>query len=69
MIKKTLKVDPFDPKANYELALVYLDQGEKEKAITYLKVALDVWKNADPNFKPAQQARQKMAEIQPENNQ
>jgi tetratricopeptide (TPR) repeat protein len=69
MIKKTLKVDPFDPKANYELALVYLDQGEKEKAITYLKVALDVWKNADPNFKPAQQALQKMAEIQPENNQ
>lgn len=68
-IKKTLNVDPLDPKANYELALVHLEQGEKEKAVKYLKVALDVWKNADPDFEPARQARQKMAEIQPGKNQ
>ncbi len=61
-LHKTLKNFPFSPENNYEIALLYADMGKKEKALEHLKIALDVWKNADPEYKPAQKAREKLAE-------
>lgn len=62
-LKKTLKLLPFDPRAHYEIALVYADMGSGEKALEHLQIALDVWKEADHEFEPAQKARQKLAEL------
>jgi tetratricopeptide (TPR) repeat protein len=61
-LEKYLKVEPFNPKAHYELALVYHDMGKKEKAFEHLKKALHVWEEADPEYKPAKKAREKLAE-------
>ena len=54
---KALKIYPSDADALYELALLQSDKGEKEKAIATLDKALDVWKDADPVFKRAREAR------------
>ena len=58
-----LKDSPFNPKNNYEIALLYLDLGITEKAIEYLEKANDIWKDADPVYKPAQKAKEKLIEI------
>ena len=63
-IQKTLKVYPFNPSAHYEIALCYLDAGDRESAMQHLRTALDVWKDADPEYKPAKKAREKLAEMQ-----
>ncbi len=62
-VQKTLKIHPFNPKSNYEMALVYLDMGDKEKALKHLKIASEVWKDADPGYKPAQLAREKLSTL------
>jgi tetratricopeptide (TPR) repeat protein len=59
---KTLKIYSFGPITNYEMALVYYDMGKKTKALEYLEKALSVWKEADPEYKPAKEAREKLAE-------
>jgi len=59
-----LKDSPFDPKNNYEIALLYLDKKDTQKALDYLKVANDIWKDADPEYKPAQKAKEKLIEIE-----
>jgi len=59
-IQKTLKIHPFNPRSNYEMALVYLEKGDKEKALRHLKIASEVWKDADPDYKPAQLARERL---------
>ena len=59
-----LKDSPYDPENNYELALLYFDMGDTQKAIEYLKVANDIWKDADPEYKPAQKAKEKLVEIE-----
>jgi tetratricopeptide (TPR) repeat protein len=59
-----LKDSPYNPENNYELALLYFDMGDTKKAIKYLKVANDIWKDADPEYKPAQKAKEKLVEIE-----
>ncbi|MCK4407486.1 MAG: tetratricopeptide repeat protein, partial [Bacteroidales bacterium] len=59
-----LKDSPYNPENNYELALLYLDMGDTQKAMEYLKVANDIWKDADPEYKPAQKAKEKLVEIE-----
>ena len=61
-LQKTIKILPFEPLSHYEIALVYWDMGKKEKALEHLKKALDVWEEADPEYKPAKKARDKLAE-------
>ena len=61
-LNKALKSEPYDPESLYEIALVYWDMGEKEKALKHVKRALYVWEEADPDFKPAKKAREKLAE-------
>jgi len=63
-LQDALKIRPFDPKFNYEIAFVYWDWGKKEKALEHLNRALYVWEDADPEYKPAQKARDKLAEWQ-----
>lgn len=62
-IRKALKSSPYSPKSHYELALVYLDMGDKEKAAEHLKITVEVWKDADPGYKPAQSAKEKLAQL------
>jgi tetratricopeptide (TPR) repeat protein/TolB-like protein len=61
-VQKTLKIYSFGPNTNYEMALVYYDMGKKIKALEHLKRALFVWEEADPEYKPAKKAREKLAE-------
>ncbi|MCP4218280.1 MAG: tetratricopeptide repeat protein, partial [bacterium] len=60
-LQKYLKTDPFNPQFNFELSLVYSDMGDKENAAKYLKTALEIWKDAEPDYKPARLAREKAA--------
>jgi tetratricopeptide (TPR) repeat protein/TolB-like protein len=60
---KTLTVRPYSATAHYEMALVRAEMGETESAIEHLRTALDVWSEADPAFKPAQRAREKLLEL------
>jgi tetratricopeptide (TPR) repeat protein len=52
------KVNPFHPMLLLNLARVYLDTGEKEKAREKLALALEVWKDAEPQYPAAISARE-----------
>jgi tetratricopeptide (TPR) repeat protein len=58
----SLRVDPFDAKLLYQLALTYHEAGKNELAKTTLQKAIDVWKDADSNYIPAQVAKANMLE-------
>jgi tetratricopeptide (TPR) repeat protein len=58
-----LRQRPAQPDAHYELALVYADSGRRDDAIAHLDTALAVWAEADPSFRPAQRAQEKLAEL------
>ena len=45
-----------------KIAKSYYANGNKEKALSHLKTALDVWKNADSTYKPAIEAHEKWAQ-------
>lgn len=62
-LNEILKTEPYQPNANYELSMLYLGKGDNEKALTHLKKALEIWKDADPNYKPALLAKKKLAEF------
>ena len=64
-LKRVLDIHPFDPLAHYEITLVYADMGDREKALEHLGTALEVWSDADPAYKPAREARDKLAELEP----
>jgi tetratricopeptide (TPR) repeat protein len=63
-LQSVLKVVPADAKVRYELALVYEDMGRAADAIEPLQAAADIWQNADPDYRPAQHAQTKLAELQ-----
>ena len=44
-LQDALKIEPFSPKVNYEIALVYWDWGKKEKALEHLNRAMYVWED------------------------
>ncbi|MEE9190206.1 MAG: protein kinase [Candidatus Neomarinimicrobiota bacterium] len=60
-LQKALKLEPFSPRAHYELALVYWEQDEKQQAMEHLNTTLNVWEEADAEYKPAKAAREKLA--------
>ena len=62
---RSLMVSPFSPTIHYQLALVFADRGERDQALQHLETALEVWKDADPAFKPAREAREKLDELKP----
>ena len=61
-IGRRLATHPMDPVAHYELALVYAESGDMSKALEHLRIALEVWQDADPDYKPALEARKKLEE-------
>jgi len=63
-LRKTLRIFPADPECLFELALVQADRGDRENALTTLQKVLTIWENADPEFEPAREAREKHAEWQ-----
>ncbi len=60
----TLKVRPFDPRANYEIALDYLAANDQAKALEHLRRAVEIWKNADPSYSLAAEARAKLRTVE-----
>jgi tetratricopeptide (TPR) repeat protein len=62
--KANLKVTPYNPKTHYEIALLYADMGDRDQALNHLRTALEVWKDADTDFRPAQEARQRLVELE-----
>ncbi|UCC73570.1 MAG: tetratricopeptide repeat protein [Gemmatimonadota bacterium] len=63
-LQEHLKVTPYNPMAHHELALVYADMGDRDKALEHLRIALTIWSDADPGFQPAREARAKLAELE-----
>jgi tetratricopeptide (TPR) repeat protein len=61
-LEKMFRIYPDNPTANYEAALAHHEMGNRAKAMEHLEKALDRWKNADPVYKPAQEARATFAE-------
>jgi tetratricopeptide (TPR) repeat protein len=64
ILQTSLKRNPYHPELNLDLALLYLDMNNKEKALNHIKVAVEVWKDADAGYKPAQLARKTLEQIQ-----
>jgi tetratricopeptide (TPR) repeat protein len=62
-LKSILGRRPFNPTANYEIALLYDEVGQQEKALEHLRIALDVWADAEPVFERAREAREKLSEF------
>jgi tetratricopeptide (TPR) repeat protein len=60
-VQKFLNIEPFNPEANLETALVYWEMGKKEKALEHLHRVLIVWKEADSDYEPAKAARARLA--------
>jgi tetratricopeptide (TPR) repeat protein/class 3 adenylate cyclase len=63
-LNAVLKPEPANPEANYEMAMVYADMGNKNEALKHLNMALDVWKDADPDYIPALDAKRELATIE-----
>ena len=63
-IKSSLKYDPYNPEANYEAALLYIDMGNRAKGREYLEKAVEIWKDADQDYKPAFKARENLNSLQ-----
>jgi tetratricopeptide (TPR) repeat protein len=61
-LEKMLKIYPGNPTANYEAALAHHAMGNEQAAMEHLQKALDRWKNADPTYKPAKEARATLAQ-------
>ena len=57
-----LKMYPTDPNINFELAKSYYADGSIKKALGHLEIVLEVWENADANYKQAIEAREKWAQ-------
>lgn len=63
MLTNGLKNNPYEPSMHFQLGLSYRDIGKNELARQSLETALDIWKEADPEFKPAIKAREALAKL------
>jgi tetratricopeptide (TPR) repeat protein len=63
-LNEVLRVAPAYPPALYELARVYEETGRIDEALERLRTLLEIWKDADPEYIPAQEARAKLAELE-----
>ncbi len=62
--EKNLRVTPYNPKSHYEIALLYVDIGDRAQAIEHLRTALHVLEGAYPGCETAQKASAKLAELE-----
>ena len=63
VLEEFLITDPYHPEANYELALLFSEQGNNEKAIELLSTSLQVWESADQEYRRARAARDKYDQL------
>ena len=63
-ITNLLKDDPNQPTYLLELSQVQFAEDKKDLAKETLNKCLDVWKNADPEYKSYQQAKDLMAKLE-----
>ena len=61
-----LKLEPSHPFFHAMLGLTYKDMGRFEDAVTHLEKAMEIWKDADPDFKPAREPREALSELKTE---
>jgi tetratricopeptide (TPR) repeat protein len=62
-LRTSLVSSPYSPTVHYQMALVFEARGDPVKAVEHLETAMTVWGNADEVFKPAREAREKLAEL------
>jgi tetratricopeptide (TPR) repeat protein len=60
-IARVLKQVPGKAEALYETALIEHERGDDDAGLAHLRRALEVWKDADPDFDLAVEAREKLA--------
>jgi tetratricopeptide (TPR) repeat protein len=60
-----LKLEPSQPFFHAMLGLTYKDMGRRTDALLHLRKAIEVWEEADPDFKPAKDPREALAELEP----
>lgn len=65
-LEKCIEHRPYNGLYNYELGLLYHDMGRGNDAVACLERALTVWKNADPEYRYAAEARAKLHEWRPD---
>jgi len=63
LLQESRRVIPNDPWALYELGVVEAAAGDEAAAREHLEAALAVWRDADPDFEKAREAREKLAEL------
>jgi len=63
ILEKALAQSPFYPTGHLEIAKLYMDEGDEEKASEHLKTALEVWKDADADYKYSEEARELFNQI------
>lgn len=56
-ILKALKYNPYEPKTNFEAALIFKEKGKPQKATEHLQRTMEVWKDAEEDYGPAKLAR------------
>ncbi len=59
----TLEREPFHPSAHLGLAQIAHEQGDRETALKHLRIALEVWRDADENFIEVPDARKLADEL------
>lgn len=59
-LQKNLSINPNHALSLISLADIYENRGDKASARAYREKALEVWSDADPGFKPAQELREKL---------
>ena len=62
-LEASRRLRPGDPRTRYELALLEEKRGKRDRAIEHLRAALAVWSDADPAFKWAHRAREKLTQL------
>ena len=59
MFKELLLPSPISGDLNFEIAKSYYESGSIKKALEHLKITLDIWENADSEYKIAIEAKGK----------
>ena len=59
IFKQLLLPSPRSGELNLEIAKSYYLNKNRKKALEHMKLALDIWQNADATYKPAIDAREK----------
>ena len=62
-IREALAPYPSSPRAHVELAKILIARGDSAGAVEHLEDAMSAWANADPVYKPAQEARAMLEEL------